>query len=55
MMAVIENTGYTHCTKNTGCEIRHLIQTDCAPIFKYIGKRQVDKMNEKIGTDNHIW
>ena len=54
-MAVINNTGCTHCTENIGCEIRHLMQTDCASIVKYIGKRQVDKMNEKTGTDNHIW
>ena len=30
-------------TENTGCEIQHLTSEDCAPILKYIGKRQVDK------------
>ena len=37
MLAVIVDT------ENTGCEIRHLMPKDCAPIFKYIGKHQVDK------------
>ena len=37
-------------TESTGCKIWHLVLKDCAPIFKYIAKRQVDKMNEKIGT-----
>ena len=36
-------------------EIRHLTSKDCAPIVKYIGKRQVDKCEWKIGTDNCTW
>ena len=27
--------------KNTGYEILHILQKDCASIFKYVGKRQV--------------
>ena len=33
-------------------EIWHLTMKDCAPIVKYIGKRQVNKRERKIGTDN---
>ena len=40
------------CAKNTGFEIRHLMQKDCAAILACSGKRQIDKLENEI---KKIW